>query len=152
MLFIAFSGEEKGLLGSSYYVKHPALPLNSCVAMINLDTVGRLLDGPLTVFGSPSAQEFKHIVQGVNYGFGFELELPEKEMDASDHASFTKAGVPAIQVFTGPHEDYHRPGDTPGHNSFVERFHAQPFWGRVLRGPPSAVSGLSRGLFTGHQG
>ena len=112
VVIVAFSGEEKGLLGSTYYVENPALPLESCTAMLNLDTVGRLFDGALTVFGGGSAQEFKHILQGVNYGFKFQLELPEKDPEAGDHVSFGRRGVPSIHVFTGPHADYHRPGDT----------------------------------------
>jgi hypothetical protein len=111
-VIIAFSGEEKGLLGSSYYVEHPVMPLNGCAGMINLDTVGRLFDGPLTVFGANTARELAHVLRGVNYGFGFELELPEKDVGGSDQTSFVRKGVPAVQVFTGPHADYHRPGDT----------------------------------------
>ncbi|MCK4773554.1 MAG: M20/M25/M40 family metallo-hydrolase, partial [Candidatus Krumholzibacteria bacterium] len=55
IVFIAFSGEEIGLLGSAHYVEHPAVPLGGCTGMINLDTVGRLFDGPLTVFGANTA-------------------------------------------------------------------------------------------------
>jgi hypothetical protein len=112
VVFIAFSGEENGLLGSAHYVEHPLMPLGGCAGMINLDTVGRLFDGPLTVFGANTARELSHVLRGVNYGFGFELEMPEKDLGASDQASFTRRGVPAVQVFTGPHADYHRPGDT----------------------------------------
>jgi aminopeptidase N len=112
VVFIAFSGEEKGLLGSAHYVDHPVKPLSGCVAMVNLDTVGRLFDGPLTVFGANTAGELSHVLRGVNYGFGFALELPEKDLGASDQASFVRRGVPGMQVFTGPHADYHRPGDT----------------------------------------
>jgi len=112
IVFIAFSGEEKGLLGSAHYVEHPVIPLGGCAGMVNLDTVGRLFDGPLTVFGANTARELSHVLRGINYGFGFELELPEKDLGASDQASFVRRGVPAVQVFTGPHADYHRPGDT----------------------------------------
>jgi hypothetical protein len=112
VVIIAFSGEEKDLLGSAHYVKHPVMPLDGCVGMINLDTVGRLFDGPLTVFGSNTAQGLSHVLRGVNYGFKFELQLPEKDEGGSDQASFVHKGVPAVQIFTGPHADYHRPGDT----------------------------------------
>jgi hypothetical protein len=112
VVFIAFSGEERGLLGSAHYVDHPLIPLGGCAGMVNLDTVGRLFDGPLTVFGANTARELSHVLRGVNYGFGFELELPEEDLGASDQASFVRRGVPAVQVFTGPHADYHRPGDT----------------------------------------
>lgn len=112
VLFIAFAGEEKGLLGSAYYVDHPALPLDQCTAMVNLDTVGRLFDGPLMIFGTGTAQELSHVLRGVNYAFRFELQMPEKDPGGSDQMSFVTRGVPAIQLFTGPHPDYHRPGDT----------------------------------------
>jgi aminopeptidase N len=112
VVIIAFSGEEKGLLGSAHYVEHPVIPLNGCGGMINLDTVGRLFDGPLTVFGANTTRELTHVLRGINYGFGFELELPEKDAGASDQTSFVRKGVPAVQIFTGPNADYHRPGDT----------------------------------------
>jgi hypothetical protein len=112
VVFVAFSGEEKGLLGSAQYVKNPVLPLSGCVGMVNLDTVGRLFDGPLTIFGANTAGELAHVLRGINYGFGFELELPEEDVGGSDQASFVSRGVPAVQIFTGPHADYHRPGDS----------------------------------------
>ncbi len=112
IVFIAFSGEEKGLLGSAHYAGHAVFPLNQCTGMINLDTVGRLFDGALTIFGAGTAEEFTHILQGVNYGFRFDLELPKADPGGSDQVSFVKRGVPAVQIFTGPHADYHRPGDT----------------------------------------
>lgn len=112
VLIIAFAGEEKGLLGSAHYVDHPALPLDQCTAMVNLDTVGRLSDGPLMIFGAGTAQELSHVLRGVNYAFRFELQMPEKDPGGSDQMSFVTRGVPAVQLFTGPHPDYHRPGDT----------------------------------------
>lgn len=112
VVFIAFSGEEEGLLGSAYYVEHPVLPLSGCIGMINLDTVGRLGDGALTVFGANTAMDLTHVLQGINYGFKFELQLPEKDVGGSDQTSFVRRGVPAVQIFTGANADYHRPGDT----------------------------------------
>lgn len=112
IVFIAFSGEEKGLLGSAYYVDHPVIPLGGCVAMVNLDTVGRLFDGALTVFGANTASQLSHVLRGINYGFRFDLRLPDDDPGGGDQVSFVRRGVPAIQIFTGPHADYHRPGDT----------------------------------------
>jgi hypothetical protein len=112
VLFIAFTGEEKGLLGSAHYAGHPVLPLDQCTAMVNLDTVGRLFEGSLMILGAGTAQELSHVLQGVNYGFRFQLDMPEQDPGGSDQMSFVKRGVPAIQLFTGPHPDYHRPGDT----------------------------------------
>jgi aminopeptidase N len=88
------------------------MPLGGCTGMVNLDTVGRLSDGPLTVFGTNTARELPHVIRGVNYGAGFELEMPEEDPGGSDQSSFVGRGVPAVQIFTGAHADYHRPGDT----------------------------------------
>ncbi len=113
VVFVAFSGEETGLLGSAYYVEHPARALSECTAMLNLDTVGRLAGNKLTIFGAETAQQLPDVLRGVNIGFGFELQMPEKDPGGSDQMSFVRRGVPAIQLFTGAHADYHRPADTP---------------------------------------
>jgi hypothetical protein len=112
VVVVAFAGEEEGLLGSAHYADHPVLPLDGCAGMINLDTVGRLFDGSLTVFGTSTAQELSPVVTGINYAFRFDLLMPENDPGGSDQMSFVRRGVPAVQLFTGPHEDYHRPSDT----------------------------------------
>ena len=113
ILFVAFSGEEEGLLGSRWYVEHPLRPLESTVAMINLDTVGRIVDRKLFVFSTRSATEFPRALQGVNLGFDFDLAMPEMGPLAGDQVSFVEKGVPALHLFTGPNEDYHRTTDLP---------------------------------------
>lgn len=113
ILFVAFSGEEWGLLGSSWYVEHPVRPLASTIAMINLDTVGRMEGERLFVFSAASGAELADAIRGINLGFGFQLEIPEKGPFGSDHTPFIEKGVPAVHLFTGPNADYHRIGDTP---------------------------------------
>jgi aminopeptidase YwaD len=111
IVFAAFSAEELGLFGSRHYVNHPAVPLSSTKAMINLDMVGRLRDGRLTVFGTRSAQEFSGIVKTAATELG--LEISESDgIGRSDHMSFYSNKVPALHFFTGVHSDYHTPGDT----------------------------------------
>lgn len=112
VLMILFSGEEEGLLGSRYYTAHPALPLNQCTAMVNLDTVGRLSSGGLTIFGTNTAREWASILHGVDYGFHLNPKLPQDDPGGSDQVSFVDKGVPAIQLFTGANADYHRTSDT----------------------------------------
>jgi hypothetical protein len=112
VLLILFSGEEEGLLGSRYYAAHPAAPLNECTAMVNLDTVGRLSSGGLTIFGTNTAQQWSSILGGVDYGFHLKPALPKDDPGGSDQVSFVDKGVPAIQLFTGANADYHRIGDT----------------------------------------
>lgn len=113
VVFLAFAGEESGLLGSAHYGATPLLPLEECTAMVNLDTVGRLSTGSLTIFGVNTAVELAEVLRGVNYGFHLPLELPESDPGGSDQMSFVQRGVPAVQLFTGAHADYHRPSDTP---------------------------------------
>jgi len=112
ILVILFSGEEEGLLGSRYYAAHPALPLGECTAMVNLDTVGRLSSGGLTIFGANTAREWSSILRGVDYGFHLNPKMPEDDPGGSDQVSFVNKGVPAIQIFTGANADYHRTSDT----------------------------------------
>ena len=113
VLVILFSGEEEGLLGSRYYAAHPVLPLKQCTAMVNLDTVGRLSSGGLTIFGTNTAREWSSILHGVDYGFHLNPEMPQDDPGGSDQVSFVDKGVPAIQIFTGANADYHRTSDTP---------------------------------------
>ncbi len=113
LVFVAFTGEEAGKRGSGYYVAHQhQYPLEKCIGMLNLDTVGRLGKKKLMVLGAGSAREWVHIFRGASFVTGVELETVSSDLDASDQISFEAAGVPAVQLFTGPHEDYHRPTDT----------------------------------------
>ncbi len=111
--FAAFDGEEHGRLGSKRYVEAPlASPSGGVMAMVNLDTVGRL-GRKLIAIGTPSAREWVHILRGAGFVTGVEIDTPSADLDAGDHLSFREKGTPAIQLFTGPHADYHRPTDTP---------------------------------------
>jgi aminopeptidase N len=112
VLFIAFSGEEEGTLGSRYYVEHPVLPLERTVAMINLDAVGRMEDRKLFALGSGSAAEFKQILKGINLGYRLDLAMPESGPFASDQIPFAERGIPVLHFFSGPNADYHRVTDT----------------------------------------
>jgi aminopeptidase N len=86
--------------------------MEKCIGVINLDTVGRLGDKKLLVLNSNSASEWKHIFMGCGYVTGVEADMVTQDLDASDQKSFIEAGVPAVQIFSGPHADYHRPTDT----------------------------------------
>jgi membrane-associated protease RseP (regulator of RpoE activity) len=80
--------------------------------MINLDTVGRLGTNKVLLLGADSAAEWVHILRGAGFVAGVEVESVFQELDASDQVSFHRAGIPAVQITTGPHPDYHRPSDT----------------------------------------
>jgi aminopeptidase YwaD len=112
ILFIAFSGEELGLLGSLHYVANPLRPIAETVAMVNLDMIGRLRDGKLMLIGTGSSPEWEALVEGANAGSEFQLVQSESAFGASDQMSFYNARVPVLFVYTGTHEDYHRPSDT----------------------------------------
>lgn len=112
IVFIAFTGEESGLMGSKYYVENLD-KVNNIMGVVNLDTVGRLEEGKkLLVIGGTSAREWRFIFMGIGYTVGIETQLVTQDLDASDQVSFIKKGVPGIQLFSGPHPDYHAPTDT----------------------------------------
>ncbi|WP_274476405.1 M20/M25/M40 family metallo-hydrolase [Mangrovimonas aestuarii] len=109
-LFIAFSGEEMGLLGSNYFVKHPTVDLKTINYMINLDMVGRLKpDNTLAVYGIGTSPSWKQTINATNTNF----KLTEKEsgIGPSDHTSFYLHNIPVLHFFTGQHKDYHKPDD-----------------------------------------
>ncbi|MCE9557247.1 MAG: M20/M25/M40 family metallo-hydrolase [Planctomycetes bacterium] len=111
IVLIAFSGEERGLLGSAHYIKHPLFPLDKTVAMLNLDMVGRLKDNKLIASGLGTATEFEPLVRRINAQHNFEIIKKPEGFGPSDHASFYAAKIPVIHFFTGAHGDYHRPSD-----------------------------------------
>jgi len=111
VIYIAFTGEERGLIGSKYYVRAPRFPLESTVAMINMDMVGRLRDNELTVYGTGSAPLLEDIVRNINQRQQFNLFPVATGYGPSDHQSFYEAGIPVLFFFTGLHNDYHRPSD-----------------------------------------
>jgi hypothetical protein len=111
VVFIAFSGEEAGLLGSDYYVKNPVFPLARTYAMVNMDMVGRLRNERLLVYGSATAQEFGGLLDSLNAHAGFDLKPSGDGWGRSDQSSFYAAGKPVLHIFTDLHEDYHRTTD-----------------------------------------
>ncbi|MBN2430996.1 MAG: M20/M25/M40 family metallo-hydrolase [Acidobacteria bacterium] len=111
--FIAFTAEEPGRIGSEHFLEQLSPELRQGIhAMINLDSIGRLGDKKLLVLGGDSAREWKFIFMGIEYTTGVATELITQPLDASDQVSFIRRGIPGVQLFSGPHSDYHRPGDT----------------------------------------
>ncbi len=126
VLFIAFTGEELGLIGSSWYANHPAFPLERTVAMVNLDMVGRLEDGEMIVYGMGTASEWREIVPAANGGLDIPLAYEESGFGPSDHTSFYANEIPVLHFFTNVHGDYHR------HTDDAEKIDAEGL-GRVAR-------------------
>lgn len=113
VLFVAFTGEERGLLGSQYYVAHPPAPIADTRAMINLDMVGRMREGRLLVLGSGSAEGWDRVLRSANRTLGDTLALRfgGQRVGRSDHSAFYLERVPSVHLFTGLHGRYHRPSD-----------------------------------------
>jgi hypothetical protein len=134
IIFIAFSGEEEGLLGSNYYVNHPIVPLANTVAMFNMDMIGRLKANKLIIGGVGTAQEWRGLIEAAQkqiattesfvagtdryaaiigvFPKSFDLTLTEDGYGPSDHSSFYAKKIPVLFFWTGTHEDYHKPSDT----------------------------------------
>jgi hypothetical protein len=109
-LFMAFSGEEMGLLGSNYFAKNATLDLSKVNYMINMDMVGRLKqDSTLAVYGVGTSPRWKQTLSATNPGFT--LVENESGVGPSDHTSFYLQDIPVLHFFTGQHDDYHKPGD-----------------------------------------
>jgi hypothetical protein len=113
VVFVAFTGEEKGLWGSARFVAEPTLDLGKAVAMINLDMVGRLQENTVTVYGTGTAREWETVANAANAKLAAPLKLAFSPdgYGPSDQASFVAQGIPALHFFTNTHVDYHRPSD-----------------------------------------
>jgi hypothetical protein len=113
LIFIAFSGEEIGLLGSAHYTRHPIIPLEKTVAMLNMDMIGRLRENRLDVMGVGSSPAWRPLLEELNKEAGFNLALGESGFGGSDHVSFLTKKIPVLFFFTGMHREYHTPADKP---------------------------------------
>jgi hypothetical protein len=113
ILFVAFAGEELGLLGSSFYVSHPALPLAKAVAMINLDMIGRVREGKIYVGGVGTGSNLRPTLDPILARYPLHVDYSDNAgYGSSDHTSFTTKQVPVLFFFSGLHGDYHKPSDT----------------------------------------
>ena len=141
ILFMTYAGEELGLLGSSYYVNHPLLPLEDAAAMINMDMIGRIRDGKVYVGGTGTGSTFSELLDAAAKATPLHLEFSDTTgYGSSDHTSFTTKQVPVLFFFSGLHGDYHKPSDT---------------WDRIQTGPAvqllKSVSGLTEKLASGER-
>lgn len=111
VMFIAFSGEEIGLVGSRHFVEHPTVPLERVRLMFNLDMIGRQYGRTMVIYGVDSARGLRRLVRRIVR----ELDLSYRSLDAfgglSDHAPFGQRDIPTLGIFAGMHADYHAPTD-----------------------------------------
>ena len=113
ILFAAFAGEELGLRGSYHYTENPTRRLEDTIAMVNLDMIGRLRHNRIFIGGVELVPSLAEAVAELTEDAGLTYSGRFSAADASDHASFIRAGVPALLLFTGLHGDYHKPTDDP---------------------------------------
>src|SRR6185369_17543449 len=114
ILFIAFSGEEAGVLGSTHFTRSPppGVAMGDVRAMINLDMVGRLRENRATILGAASAAEWPGLLAGACADARIDcVPSPDGGFGPSDQMPFYAAGVPVVHFFTGSHSDYHKPTD-----------------------------------------
>lgn len=110
LVFVAFAGEERGLHGSAHYANNPPIPMSDTIAMLNLDMIGRPRRG-VEVSGMTTALPVRAEVEAAARIAGIEVRPSTIGAGRSDDASFLDKEVPALHLFTGFHEDYHRPTD-----------------------------------------
>jgi hypothetical protein len=110
VMFIAFTGEESGLLGSAFFAANPTVS-GTIAGMINMDMVGRLGAGPLIVYGVDTAAEWNALLGPAAERAGTTIVTRGEGYGPSDHTSFYLKDVPVLHFFTNTHADYHKPGD-----------------------------------------
>lgn len=153
VLFVNFSGEEMGLLGSQYFVEHSPVPIDSIVAMLNFDMIGRLRGDSLIVYGVATARELPALLDSANASVGLSVRGIGDGFGASDHSSFFARGLPVLHFFTNIHEDYHRATDDAAKINFagtarvvtlaerlVRQLDARPGRLTFVRAAPAAVA------------
>src|SRR5450432_4768755 len=115
-LFVAFSGEESGLIGSKYFTEHPPVPLAKFSYMLNMDMIGRLNDSThsLTIGGYGTSPQWADLVSSTLNKKIFVLNVDSSGTGPSDHTSFYLKNIPVLFFFTGIHPDYHKPTDQAG--------------------------------------
>jgi hypothetical protein len=111
ILFVNFSGEELGLLGSKYFVEQSPVPIDSIVAMLNFDMIGRMRGDSVIVYGVATATELPEVIASANTKVGLTVRGVGDGFGPSDHSSFFVRGIPVLHFFTNLHGDYHRASD-----------------------------------------
>lgn len=140
VLFIAFSGEERGLLGSDYYSEHPTIDLSTVVAMLNMDMIGRLgEERELLLSGTGTAVEWDSIIDEQNTT-DFKLAKSKGGTGASDHTSFYQKDIPVLHFFTGTHDDYHKPSDDADKINYPGLIEVAQYLERIANAIPATLT------------
>ena len=112
VIFMGFTGEEFGLLGSAYYCRNPLVPLEKTIFMLNLDMVGRMEENKLNVHGTGTSSRWDSLIDTLTKTYSMEISTSSDGWGPSDQTSFYAEKMPVLFLFTGLHDDYHRPSDT----------------------------------------
>jgi hypothetical protein len=112
VIFMGFTGEEYGLLGSAYYTRNPLVPLDETIFMLNLDMIGRQEENKINVHGSGTSSRWEPMLDSLGTIYNFEISTSSDGWGPSDHSSFYGQNMPVLFLFTGLHRDYHMPSDT----------------------------------------
>ena len=135
IIFICFTAEEEGIIGSEYFVKHPPVPLDKIVAMVNLDMVGRVHDQILNIGGQGTAKDFDAILAQADLDSPLKLKsVGRGGMGPSDHMSFAQRRIPVLFFWSGIHIDYHRPTDTADKINYEGIAEIADFTAKVITG------------------
>jgi len=122
VLFVLFSGEERGLIGSRYFVAHPPVPLSQMVTMINLDMIGRSRKGGwVSIAGVGTCPVFKRTIALQNLGLKLDIHTSDSGWRPSDNVSFLGKRIPVLFYFTGLHKQYHTPEDDVERINFTDQ-------------------------------
>ena len=113
VLFVCFTGEEEGLIGSSYFTKSDEFKNYNVTAMLNMDMIGRLKDDKLILNGTGTSTYWTPKIEELNKKYNFNISMNPEGFGPSDHSSFYAKDVPVLMFFTDLHSDYHKPTDTP---------------------------------------
>jgi aminopeptidase YwaD len=143
VVFIAFGAEEKGLLGSEFYVKSYEQQIIKATAMINLDMLGRIkTDKSLQIGGVGTSLQSDSILNAINKNHGFKLVLSPEGYGPSDHASFYAKNIPVFFISTGAHGDYHTPSDSPEKLNYIAMSEITDFAYDLIMGIDNLTTGL----------
>jgi hypothetical protein len=113
IVFLWFSGEEYGLLGSKHYCANPIFDLKKTYAMVCMDMVGRNSDKPVTIKGAASADDWKGIIDAAAEGTELNYRIEPRATGSTDYLTFVRNQIPAVDFFSDFHADYHKRSDTP---------------------------------------
>jgi aminopeptidase YwaD len=145
-LFVAFSGEESGLIGSKYFVEHPPVPISKISYMLNMDMIGRLNDSTqaLTIGGYGTSPQWAEIINSTLNKKIFVLNLDSSGTGPSDHTSFYLKSIPVLFFFTGIHADYHKPTDLADKINYPGELQVI----RLIYGITQKMDGMNKPVFS----